>query len=126
MGYDGFMLFRNEVAKQVSGEFEQHYLELNSGKVMMLYGEKRKKFFVEYDKKTDKLIEEGKVSLEVAVFLYRCDCEGKITRQQAKKVYELIKNCDDNIPYGYTRRDDCATMKDMKKIFSDNTKVEWR
>lgn len=123
MGYIGFNRFRETVAKQLNNEFSAHYVKLSD--VIMLCGKERKEYFEKYDAKTNELVNSNIVTDEVANFLYQCDCEGKIDRKQAKQVYQLIKDCDDNIILGYIGRKDCAKMSDMKKIFADGTKVEW-
>lgn len=125
MGYGGFHKFRNTVAEKVNDEFYKHYLELSSPEAMLSFGSEREEYFNKYDAKTDELIEQNIVTIEVANFLYQSDCGGKIDRKQAKQIYELIKECDDNVSFGYSGRSDCAKMADMKKIFSDGTKVEW-
>lgn len=126
MGYGGFGRFRNTVAEQVGGEFHKHYLLLSDSMVMFLFGEERKEYFEKYDVLTKKYIEKNAVTVEVANFLYQSDCEGKVDRKQAKQIFELIKECDDCISFGYSGRSDCAKMSDLKMIFSDGTKVEWR
>lgn len=125
MGCAGFMRFRNTVAEKVNDEFYKHYIEMDIPKVMILTGEARKEYFKKYDAVTHDLIDKNIVSVEVANFLYQTDCGGKIDRKQAKQIYELIKDCDDDINFGYVGRFDCAKMADMKKIFSDKTMVEW-
>lgn len=125
LGYGGFNRFRVGVAKRVSDEVGNHYGKLTDGSVMYLWGKERDEYFKSYDAKTSELIEEGKLPAEIANFLYQSDCEGKIDRKQAKMIYELIKECDDDIVYGYSGRAHCARMSDMKKIFSDKTKVTW-
>lgn len=125
MGYGGFGRFRNAVAEKVNHEFYQHYLSLSDSKVMVLSGIERETYFEKYNATTYEYIEQGKVTVEVANFLYQSDCDGKIDRKQAKQIYELIKECDDNLNFGYSGRVDCAKMSDLKKIFSDGTKVEW-
>lgn len=92
---------------------------------MVLFGKERDYYFKEYDATTNEYIRQGEVTVEVANFLYQSDCEGKVDRKQAKQIYELIKECNDNISFGYSGRADCATMADLKNIFSDGTKVEW-
>jgi hypothetical protein len=126
MGFAGFGRFRNSVAGKVSTEFHKHYLLLSDTTVICLYGEERNEYFKNYDAATKKYIEQGIVSVEIANFLYQSDCDGKVDRKQAKQIYELIKESDDNISFGYFGRADCSTMADLKKIFSDKTKVEWR
>ncbi len=125
MGYGGFGRFRNEVAKKVNDKFYEHYLLLSDSKVMFLSGERREEYYKLYDTTTNEYIEQGLVTVEVANFLYQSDCNGKVDRKQAKQIYELIKECDDNLSFGYSGRVDCAKMSDLKKIFSDGTKVEW-
>lgn len=125
MGYGGFCRFRNAVAEKTNNEFYKHYLELSSPEAMCSFGSERKKYFEKYDIKTKEYVEQKLVTEEVSNFLYQSDCEGKIDRKQAKQIYELIKECDDNTSFGYSGRKDCANMADMKNIFSDKTKVEW-
>lgn len=125
MGHGGFGRFRNIIASKVGGRFAGHYLELSDPQVMCLFGSKRDEFFKKYNATTRELIEQKEITPEVANFLYKSDCNGKIDRKQAKQIYELIKNCPDDTIFGYAGRDDCAKMADLKKIFSDGTKVEW-
>ena len=125
MGYAGFNRLRSTVAKQVSDEFYEHYMLLSDPEVMRLTGIERKEFFKKYDAKTFEYIEENKVTAEIYNFLYQPDCEGSVDRKQAKMIYNLIKNCDDDIIFGYVGREDCAKMADVKQIFSDKTKVKW-
>lgn len=126
MGYGGFARLRNTVAEKISPAFHAHYLSLTAPAVLSLYGEERNAYYKTYDATTNEYMEQGVVTIEVANFLYQSDCDGKVDRKQAKELYELIKACDDNQVFGYFGRADCATMADLKKIFSDGTKVEWR
>jgi hypothetical protein len=125
MGYSGFGRFRNAVAEKVGKKFGEHYVSMDKPEVMILHGSKREDFFKKYNSITDELIEQKEVTVEVANFLYQADCNGKIDGKQAKEIYSLIKECDDSISFGYSGRKDCATMSDLKNIFSDGTKVEW-
>lgn len=125
MGYYGFNRFRTKVAELVNKEFYNHYIKLDSKEVPQANREKRKKYFEKYDKKTKELIKNGKVSIEIANFCYQSDCSGKINKKQANMIYNLIKECDNDIIYGYQGRNDCAKMKDMKEIFGDKTSVKW-
>lgn len=125
MGYGGFGRFRNTVAEKVNADFYRHYLRLSDPEAMFSIGDGRKEFFEKYDAKTNEYVKQNTVTVEVANFLYQSDCGGKIDKKQAKQIHELIKECDDNISFGYVGRSDCAKMSDMKKIFADGTKVEW-
>ncbi|MBU3220937.1 hypothetical protein [Clostridium algidicarnis] len=126
MGYGGFGRFRKVVAENINDEFYNHYSELSSQEAMFSFGIEREKYFEKYDAKTKEYIEKKILTVEVANFLYQSDSDGEVNRKQAKQIYELIKECDDNISFGYVGRTDCAKMADLKKIFSDKTKVEWR
>lgn len=117
MGYGGFGRFRNTVAEGVGQEFHKHYLLLSDPEVMFLFGDERVEYFKKYDATTNEFVGQGTVTAEVANFLYQSDCDGKVNRQQAKQIYELIKECNDNIVFGYFGRADCATMADLKRIF---------
>ena len=125
LGYAGFQRFRNIVAEKISKEFHEHYISMDTPTVMFLSGEKRIKFFTEYDKITKVFVEQKEIPIEIANFLYQSDCQGKIDEKQAMQIFKLIENCDDNISFGYSGRIDCAKMSDFKKIFSDKTKIEW-
>ncbi len=126
MGYGGFNRFRDAVAEEVSDEFHKHYLSLSDTKVKFLSEKETEEYFEKYNATTNEYIEQGTVTVEVANFLYQSDCEGKIDRKQAKQIYKLIKECDGNLSFGYSGRVDSAKMSDLKMIFSDETKVEWR
>lgn len=121
MGCGGFMRFRKIVAANVSEIVGEHYENLDEEVFLV----DRDEFYKKYNIKTEKLIKQKELTIEVANFLYQSDCSGKIDRKQAKEIYALIKECNDNISIGYIGREDCAKMSDMKKIFSDKTKVEW-
>lgn len=125
LGYAGFNRFRQAVAEQAGKDIGLHYVELNDSSIMMMREKEKDNYFKTYDAKTRDLVAENKLSMEVANFLYQSDSAGKINRKQAKMIYELIKDCDDNIIFGYSGRPDCTKMSDMKRLFSDNTKVEW-
>lgn len=121
MGCGGFFRFRTMVAKCVSDEIGDHYNDLTNAPFYTGADE----FFREHDLKTNQFISDGKLPKLIAKFLYQSDVSGKISRKQAELIYELIKNENDEIIYGYAGRSDCATMKDLKLIFSDDTSVKW-
>lgn len=119
MGYFGFNRFRNKIAELASEEFGKHYKDLDSHITVLFDEEKRKDFFDKYNAKTEKLAEDGVISVEIADFCYQSDCGGSIDQNQAREIYEKIKNYDDNICYGYAGRPDCAMFSDLKNIFKD-------
>lgn len=123
MGYGGFRRFRIKVSEQVGGPFEEHYKDLMNSFC------NTEEFYKKYNRKTENLIKNKMVTAEVANFCYQSDCKGSIDKKQAKEIYELIKDCDESLSFGYSGRNDCATMVILKRIFKDCTsnckKIEW-
>lgn len=117
MGYGGFSRFREKVATLSNLEFGKHYAELD--KAMILQGAERDSFFKKYDEKTKELVKDNLITEEVANFCYQSDCEGSIDQEQAKEIYEKIKDYEDDNCYGYSGRSDCAMFSDLKNIFKD-------
>lgn len=128
MGYGGFNNFRTRVAELSSKEFGEHYKDLSLSE-FIFDGKERKDYFEKYNAKTSELVENNIISAGIANFCYQSDCKGSIDQEQAKQIYEKIKDYDDNICYGYAGRSDCAMFSDLKNIFKDcvengNT-VDW-
>lgn len=124
MPYSGFNRFRKMVAMQLGDRFYEHYTKISDIDTFLLSNAERVDYFANYDDTTKSYIQQGIVTADVANFLYQSDCDGTIDSNQAKQVYDLIKNCDDNIQYGYIGRD-CTTMADLKAIFADGSVVVW-
>ena len=66
---------------------------------------------------------------DILCFLYASDCEATMGEDVCKKLYEIIKDYDDDIAYGYCGREDCATFKDFKELVKDcidnKCSMEW-
>lgn len=127
MGHRGFDRFRTKVATLSHPEFGKHYEERMHA--MFLPGDESEAFFKEYNAKTKELIKENIITVEIANFCFQSDCDGSIDQDQAKQIYENIKEYDDTICYGYAGRSDCAMFSDLKNIFKDCAEngdtVEW-
>ncbi|WP_428817122.1 hypothetical protein ACQR2L_09715 [Clostridium butyricum] len=129
LGYGGFNRLRNKISELVNSEISEHYKELEKGQ--FLFGEdKRKEFFEQYDAETKRLDEKYDYKYNsVLHFLYASDCEATMEVDVCKDIYEVIKDYDDNIQYGYTGRKDCAMFKDFKELVQDcidnNEPMEW-
>lgn len=117
MGYIGFNRFRNKVAELYSEEFGNHYKELDT--VSFVFDSERKAFFETYDKKTEQMIIDKKLNIKVADFCYQSDCSGKIRYGACKVIYNIIKDYDDDICYGYCGRPDCAMFSDLKALIKE-------
>ena len=127
MGYGGFKNIREKIAELTGKEIGEHYKELDKG--IFLYGTALEEFFKNYNKKIAELEEKFKIPYGILDFLYATDCGGKITSKKCEQIYEVIKDYDDNILYGYAGRKDCAKFKDFKEIVKDcidnKCNMEW-
>lgn len=126
MGYWGFNRFRDEAAKQLGTVVYNHCLVSLPKNYWLMSNKERDEFYRIYNEKPETMIQNGEFDEDIANFIYQPNFKGKINKKQAKKIYQLIKECDDSLSYGYSGHSDCTTMKDMKEIFSDNSKIEWR
>lgn len=119
LGGWGFICLRTKVAELAAPDICEHYKKSMDG--MRLYDEdKRKAFHESYNAKIAELDKryEGKMS-DILDFLYESDCDAKMDTDHCRSIYEVIKNYDDDILYGYSGRKDCAKFADFKKIVKD-------
>jgi len=119
MGYGGFSNLRNKVAELYSEEFGNHYKLLSSSMVMFLAISRRKSYFEEYDRETEEMVQSKRLNIKVADFCYQSDCGGAIRYGACKIIYNIIKNYDDNLLYGYAGRPDCAKFSDFKNLIKE-------
>lgn len=120
MGCGGFMNLRRNIANLLSKEFGD------------LYKEWCKSFSPITDEEGNKILKtfyrDGILSDEddvIIEFLFASDLEGKITAKGCKRLYELIKDYDDNILYGYAMHPNCAKFADFKEIIKESAKHNW-
>ena len=99
IGCGGFYSLRSKVAELCSSEFGEHYKTL-----IYLHSNEE---FRRFDEKTLELLNKKAVDKEVADFCLQSDAEGSITYGACKKIYDYIKDYDDNFCYGYAGRPEC-------------------
>lgn len=118
LGYIGFNRLRQKVADLTADDIAQHYRNLKDG--MYLFGDAKNEFFRQYNRRISELDEKynGKFNY-VLDFLYASDCEAEIPWDVCVKIYEVIKDYDDDIIYGYSGRQNGAKFEDFKKIVKD-------
>lgn len=119
LGYSGFRMLRVKVAELAAPDIFEHYKKSMDG--MRLYDEsERKAFYKSYNAKIAELDKKykGKMS-NILDFLYESDCDGIMDVPHCLSIYEVIKNYDDDVLYGYTGRKDCAKFADFKAIIKD-------
>lgn len=128
MGYGGFSRLRTKVAYLHSKELGDFYKKIDDG--LLLYGKDRDDFFKEYNKRLRNIDEELNVSHYILDFLYKSDTGARLSPKHCRRIWNLIKDCDDDIKYGYSAYSDCATFKDFKEIIKEcrdkNIMLYWR
>lgn len=128
LGCGGLYNLRMKVAELTENDICDHYKKLDDSFRIFDSG-KRQEFFEEYNKKIQELDDKynGKYS-EILNFLYESDCGAYLDTNHCQKIYEVIKDYDDEILYGYCGRKDCAMFKDFKEVILDganNDGIEW-
>ena len=125
LSYYGFYRLRKKVAELTKLDIYEHYKMLNDGSYALIKIKGNEDFFAWYDRKIEELDKkyDGKYS-EVLDFLYTSDCDGEADADHCKSVYEIIKDYDDDICYGYCGRSDCAMFKDFKQLIKDGADTE--
>ena len=113
LGPAGFNRLRQKVADLTATDIAEHYSKLTDG--MFLVGDERQKFMACYNKKIAEL--DAKYN------------EKYSNTEHCKSIWEIIKDYNDDICYGYAGRSDCAKFSDFKDIVKDCidkcTEMEW-
>ena len=118
LGCGGFFSLREKVASLCSREFGEHYSTLSLAPVLNINGS-RDSFFEAFDWKTQKLINEGKISENIVDFLLQTDVNGEIPYEACSEILEHIKNYDDDVCYGYAGRPDCFMFHHFKELLQE-------
>ena len=120
LGCGGFLRLRRKVADLCGEEVSAHYrLMLDSLYDSFDTTEGKQAFWEDYDQKTVRLVQSGKLNIKIADFLYETDLGGQATYGTCKNLLKVIGDYDDNILYGYAGRPDCARFRDFKAILED-------
>ena len=123
MGYIGFNVLRNTIAKLFGTDFENLYKDWTSGSWSPnKIDDKTCNILLNDLYKRNILKEEDNPILD---FLFMSDCEGKLPVKSCKMLYNFIKDYDDNVLYGYCGRPDCAMFSDFKEIVRLCAKNRW-
>ena len=117
MGSGGFLRLRSKISELVGEPWASHYKALVEERIRD--EKEREKFYEDFDKKTEELLNKKRVSVKIVDFCLQSDCEGSIRYGACKELLKVIGNYDDNICYGYAGREDCAMFRDFKKILED-------
>ena len=126
-GYGGFNNIRTKVAELAADDIGEHYKHLSDAP---FFEEQRKPFFEEYDKKITEISKAHNGEMDgILHFIYASDCDGEMPYEVCEQIYEVIKDYDDSILYGYCGRSDCAMFKDFKELVKvcveNNRSMTW-
>lgn len=127
--YAGFLRCRTRIAYLVSPEVGKHYEDLQQFFSIPI-GD-RKAFCNKYDLATDKLIKEGKLSKELADFLYAPDAGGTVQPAVTQKVLDVMGATSDNEDecFGRPYTSNAATWSSLRSLLwdcvLDKTNLEW-
>ena len=117
MGYGGFFNLRKNIAGIFSPDFKEFYEEWTKPSSKITDEEGNFKLMEFYNKGVFNDNDD-----DILNFLFASDCDGKISAKTCKKLYNRIRDYDDNILYGYIGRPDCAKFSDFKEIVADCAK----
>ena len=120
MGGGGFANLRTTVAKLLNcPEFFELYDDLVSCGHCR-YAEKgfnsMSEYFDDHNKRANEICEKNQLDEEVVNFLYESDCGFTASVKMCRHLWQVIKDYDDDIVYGYAGRPDRAMFKDFKDI----------
>lgn len=120
MGGGGFLRLRSRVAMLYGEPWASHYKTLIEHPVIS----SDDSFYDEFDKKTEQLIREKKVSIKIVDFCLQSDIEGSIHYGACKEILKAIGDYDDNVCYGYAGLPSCAKFRDFKAILEDCVRLK--
>jgi len=115
----GFLRLRMKIAELAGKEWGSHYAKLAHPP---LFGGKAAEFFHAFDDKTGELLAKGAVSANIADFCLQSDCGGRIEPRTCAEILDVISDYNDDLPYGYTGRADCAKFSDFKRLLQECVK----
>lgn len=122
IGYNGFRLLRIKIAELLGEPISSLYKELIDSQIVSISKDKRDTIWEDFNKKTDGLIKEHKVSAKVIRFLLESNCEGRITSNTCKLLLKVIGDYDNSFIYGYAGKENPVRFSDFKAILQECVK----
>ena len=119
MGYGSFGNLRKKIALLLNKDFGENYLLLSQCRTIDDYSKN--------DDRANRLIKEHNLDTDIIDFLYQPDNDGKISYKTCKKIYDVVKDYDDNCMYGYVHSNHSFSyFKDMlKNCYSKHRNLYW-
>lgn len=118
-GYAGFNRLRTHIAGLISEEFKNFYDEPG------IFA-RTQEYWDNYDQKLyEVMVPKFHIEGGVLKFLFLPDCDGKLSHQACKQLWNLIKDDNNDFLFGYVGRSDCAKYSEFKEIIKMCAKNRW-
>lgn len=115
MGYGGFFALRSQIANAFDEEFGKHYSQLPKASCTLLGDTEA------FNQKTNQILADKKFEGkdDILDFFFASDCEGSISYNTCKKIYDIIKDVDfqTGFQYGNFSNGTEEDWKDLKEFF---------
>jgi hypothetical protein len=97
VGSGGFLRLRSKISELVGEPWASHYRALVEERICD--EKEREKFYEDFDKKTEALLNKKRISVKIVDFCLQSDCEGSIRYGACKELLKVIGNYDDNMSF---------------------------
>lgn len=115
MSYGGFFALRSQIANAFDKEFGKHYSQLLKASCSLSGGAE------DFNKKMNQILADKRFDGkdDILDFFFASDCEGTISYQTCKKLYDIIKNADfqSGFQYGNFSNGIEKDWNDLKEFF---------
>lgn len=122
MGYGGFFSLRSQIANAFDKEFGEHYSQLLKASCSLSGGTEA------FNKKMNQILADERFDGkdDILDFFFASDCEGTISYQTCKKLYDIVKNADfqSGFQYGNFSNGIEKDWNDLKEFFLECYKAK--
>lgn len=122
MSYGGFFLLRSQIANAFDKEFGEHYSQLLKASCSLSGSTEA------FNKKMNQILADKRFNGkdDILDFFFASDCEGIISYQTCKKLYDIIKDVDfqSGFQYGNFSNGTEEDWNDLKEFFLECYKAK--
>lgn len=115
MSYGGFFALRSQIANAFDKEFGEHYSQLLKASCSLSGGTEA------FNQKMNQILTDKRFDEkdDILDFFFASDCEGAISYQTCKKLYDIIKDVDfqTGFQYGNFSNETEEDWRDLKEFF---------
>ena len=119
LGHFGFQRLRSKVAELLDEEFGNRYKDIPDIQRQAYQSDSSEKVWEVYNNQLNEIIDRNHLDDNVLEFLFQPDCNGKLSYKVCRSLYNVIKDYDDDIIYGYSGQKNPAKFADFKAIVED-------